>query len=142
MDAEVIWDTTQETLDPADVALVDAGLEAFNLRAADFDAVRRFGCFARRGAELIGGAVGRYWGEASELQQLWVREDQRRGGIGSTLARAFEERARRLGCKLLYLETFSFQAPEFYRKLGYEVGCELMGFPDGGSKFLMKKSLG
>jgi GNAT superfamily N-acetyltransferase len=136
----ITWDT-RDALDPADVAAVDAGLEAYNLNAADFDAIGRFGCFARSAGELIGGAVGRYWAEACELQQIWVREDLRRGGIGSKLVTGFEARARELGCKLLYLETFSFQAPRFYEKLGYEVACAFPGFPDGASKFLMQKRL-
>lgn len=44
------------------------------------------------------------------------------------------------GCRLLYLDTFSFQAPEFYYRLGYETACRLDGFPDGGSKFILRKS--
>src|SRR5262245_7927154 len=121
------WETC-DVLDPADVAAVDAGLEAFNQQAADFAAIGRFGCFARLASgALIGGAVGRYWGRACELQQLWVREDRRRSGVGSKLVREFEKRARDLGCNLLYLNTFSFQAPDFYRKLGYTVACEFPG---------------
>ncbi len=140
MNEAIAWDT-RDVLDPADVAAVGAGLDAHNARAANFDAIRRLGCFARRDRALIGGAVGRYWGTASELQELWVREDLRGSGIGSKLVARFEERVRELGCTILYLETFSFQAPEFYRKLGYEIACQFPGFPDGASKFVMKKEL-
>lgn len=79
--------------------------------------------------------------ESCELQQLRVRDDHRRRGVGTRLLRSFEDGARRRGCKLLYLDTFSFQAPNFYRKHGFRVGCELKGFPDGVSKFITTRAL-
>jgi hypothetical protein len=36
---------------------------------------------------------------------------------------------------------FTFQAPVFYLRLGYEVACEFKGFPNNVSKFIMRKSL-
>jgi N-acetylglutamate synthase-like GNAT family acetyltransferase len=141
MDHDLTWDIADEPR-AGDAAVVDAGLESFNLRAADFAAIRRLACFARvRGSDIIGGAVGRYWNEACELQQLWVRDDYRRSGVGARLLRNFEDSARQRGCKLLYLDTFSFQAPNFYRKRGFRVACELRGFPDGVSKFIMTRAL-
>ncbi len=126
----------------ADIAAVDEGLDAFNRRAADLDAVRRAACFARDEAgRVVAGAVGRTWGTASELQQIWVREDLRGRGIGARLVRSFEDLVRNRGCRLLYLDTFTFQAPDFYRKLGFEVACEFAGFPGGASKFILKKAL-
>jgi len=110
--------------------------------AADFATIRRLACFARlSGGDVVGGAVGRYWNQACELQQIWVHGDYRRSTVGTRLLRAFEEGARRRGCKLVYLDTFSFQAPEFYRKLGYDVACELTGFPEGASKLIMTRAL-
>jgi GNAT superfamily N-acetyltransferase len=141
MNSELTWDIADEPK-PADVAVVDAGLDAFNRQAADFTAIRRLACFARSPAgDVIGGAVGRYWGQACELQQIWVHSDHRRGGVGTRLVRAFEDGARQRGCNLIYLDTFSFQAPNFYRKVGYRVSCELDGFPRGMSKFIMTRSL-
>jgi GNAT superfamily N-acetyltransferase len=57
---------------------------------------------------VVGGAVGRWWGECCELQQLWVEPSYRRRGIGTQLIQAFEARAREHGCSTFYLETFSF----------------------------------
>lgn len=126
---------------PGDGAgVVDKGLGAFNIGAAPLHEVRALGCFARdeRGA-VVGGAVGRTWGEACELQQLWVDEAQRGSGIGSQLMRGFEQRAHERGCKLFYLETFSFQAPAFYRRFGYEAVHEITAFPHGIAKLLMQR---
>lgn len=90
---------------------------------------------------MIGGAVGRTWGECCELQQLWVDPAQRRQGIGARLVREFEQRAQARGCRTFYLETFSFQAPSLYRSLGYAVAHELHGFAPGIVKYLMVRRL-
>lgn len=136
---------TFETLDArpvAEAAVVDAGLDAANLESAPLGDVRPITCVARTPAgDVVGGAVGRTWGECAELQQLWVASEHRRKGIGSQLVRLYEARARARGCRTLYLETFSFQAPEFYRSLGYRSAAELRGFPDGIVKYLMVRAV-
>ncbi len=125
-----------------DVASIDRGLHAYNERNADLAAIHRFACYARDIEEkLVGGALARWWGAACELQQIWVDEATRRRGVGAALMRKVEEIALERGCRLLYLDTFSFQAPEFYYRLGYETACRLDGFPDGGSKFILRKAL-
>jgi len=124
-------------------AIVDAGLGAFNDAAAPLHEVRPLSCFAKGpGDEVIGGAVGRTWGHAAEIQQLWVSEAHRRGGIGATLVRAFEARAVQRGCRALYLETLSFQAPRFYASLGYRVVFELRALPHGVVRFTMLREIG
>ena len=131
-------------LDPTDgdVAAIDQGLHSYNQRAADLASIRRFACYARnRDEALVGGALARWWGTACELQQIWVDEALRRRGIGASLMQQVEATAIERGCRLLYLDTFSFQAPEFYYRLGYETACRLDGFPGGGSKFILRKSL-
>lgn len=130
--------------DPAspEAAAVDDGLSRYNEQAADLGAVRPFVTLARdRSGSIIGGALARRWGACCEIQQIWVDEDHRSHGIGRELMRLVEDHARANGCSLVYLDTFSFQAPGFYIGLGYDVACEFKGFPDGASKFIMSKML-
>jgi len=118
--------------------LIDAGLGESNDSAAPLHEVRRLSCFARLpSAIVVGGAVGRTWGSCCELQQLWVKPEYRRKGIGMRLIREFERHAKARGCRTFYLETFSFQAPSLYRSLGYEVKLELHGFSPGVIKYTM-----
>ncbi|MES2992561.1 MAG: GNAT family N-acetyltransferase [Pseudomonadota bacterium] len=123
-------------------AIVDAGLGAANEAAAPLHEVRPLACIARdaRG-RVIGGAVGRTWGDCAEMQQLWVADAERRRGLGARLVRAFETHAQARGCHRFYLETFSFQAPSLYRKLGYETALAVRGFPHGIAKFTMLREL-
>lgn len=144
-----------------EASLVDAGLDQDNMRSAPLHAVQGISCFAyladRHAAEmigtvaaegikaesntLIGGAVGRVWGRCGELQQIWVADDFRRQGIGAMLIAEFECLAARHGCSMIYLETFSFQAPALYRTSGYEEKLVLEGYPDGIRKYTMVKIL-
>jgi GNAT superfamily N-acetyltransferase len=128
---------------PADaVRFVDDGLGAANELAAPVHEVRRLGCFARLpSGEVIGGAVGRTWGACCELQQLWVDARHRKGGIGSRLLRRFEERAAARGCRTFYLDTFSFQAPAFYRRHGYESRLDIRGYSNGIVKHTMVRGI-
>ncbi len=122
--------------------LVDTGLGVANEAAAPLHEVRPLACFARLPAgETVGGAVGRTWGECAEVQQLWVAPEHRRRGLATRLLRAFEHRARQRGCRIVYLETFSFQAPALYRALGYAVRLELRGYGEGIVKYTMVREL-
>lgn len=129
-----------DALPRGDAGVVDQGLGDFNETNAPLSEVRALGCFARdETGTVVGGAVGRSWGDACELQQLWVDEKRRGGGLGSQLMHAFEQRARERGCRHFYLETFSFQAPDFYRRFGYEVVHTNAAFPHGIAKFVMER---
>ncbi len=126
-----------------EVCVVDAGLGEFNQRAAPLHEVRSISCFARdNDGRVIGGAVGRWWGQECELQQLWVEERLRGQGIGAALLKEFEAHAVRQGCSSFYLETFSFQAPQLYERMGYNAECIRRGFPHGIVKYHMVKHVG
>ncbi|MBL9138042.1 MAG: GNAT family N-acetyltransferase [Verrucomicrobiales bacterium] len=131
-----------DTVPAEALALIDAGLSAHNAAAAPLEDVQPLGCLARSDSgEVMGGALGRRWGECCEIQMLWVHEAHRGRGVGRRLVRAFESAARHRGCTLCYLETLSFQAPQFYLRLGYEIGLRLAGFPRGIEKFVMTRRL-
>jgi GNAT superfamily N-acetyltransferase len=127
---------------PGDAAaVIDAGLGQFNDAAAPLHDVRPLACVARADGTVVGGAIGRRWDQCAELLQLWVREELRGTGLGRRLLLAFEQQAAQHGCTLVILETFSFQAPQFYAALGYAVEHERRAYPHGISKFFMSKTL-
>jgi len=134
--------TVHDAPDADEVRIVERGLDAANDALRAFDDVRPLACFVRDHAgAVLGGAVGRWWGECAELQQLWVRPTLRRQGWGAQLVRAFERRAAELGCRRVYLETFSFQAAALYRSLGYETRHRISGYAPGVHKHWMVHEL-
>ena len=90
---------------------------------------------------IIAGILGgTYWGWMY-VDILWVHEDHRKRGIGSRLLSAAEKEAVRRGCHHVHLDTMSWQAPEFYKKHGYELIGVLPDIPRGNQKYLLIKAL-
>lgn len=134
--------TTHDDIPHEAGRLVDSGLGASNDESAPLHEIERLSCFARLpSGEVIGGAVGRTWGECCELQQLWVDRAHRRKGIASELIHRFEAFALDRGCTTFYLETFSFQVPALYIRIGYQVMLEIRGFPQDITKYVMVKRI-
>ena len=135
------WEV-HDAVQPEAARVVDDGLGACNEAAAPMHEVRPLSCFVRLpDGEVIGGAVGRTWGECGELLQLWVHERHRLRGIGKRLVRLFEERAEARGCRRFYLHTFSFQAPALYASLGYRTAAEVRGHAAGVAMYFMVRDL-
>jgi ribosomal protein S18 acetylase RimI-like enzyme len=132
--------STHDSYPSKESALVDRGLGEANDAAAPLHEVQPLSCFARtEDGQLVGGAVGRWWGQCCELQQLWVEPTHRRQGIGTKLIQAFEARAKQHGCSVFYLETFNFQAPQLYESLGYTVAYAHKIYPHAIVKYIMVK---
>lgn len=98
-------------------------------------------CYALKAPDdsIVGGVLGEvYWGWLF-VDLLWVREDLRGQGYGHRLLTLVEDAGRERGAKNAYLDTFSFQAPEFYKRHGYTVFGELEDFPPGHRRYFMRK---
>jgi ribosomal protein S18 acetylase RimI-like enzyme len=91
--------------------------------------------------EVVGGLLGHIWGQCLRVGFLWVAPFLRHHGYGTTLLHAAEHLAAERACTLVQLETFSFQAPDFYAKHGYETIAILPDYPPGHQKYFLKKVL-
>ena len=72
---------------------------------------------------------------------LAVDEKYYKNGLGSKLLSHVENEAKKLGATLAHLDTFDFQAKDFYIKHGYEVFGVLDDCPKGHKRYYMKKVL-
>jgi len=90
---------------------------------------------------IVAGLCGAIWGGCLEIRQVWVEASRRRQGLGTTLLAAAEQDARVHGCNQILLMTFSFQAPRFYARHGFEVVATVDDHPHGHQNLLLRKRL-
>lgn len=90
---------------------------------------------------IIGGVSGSTYLSSLEIEVLWVCDDYREQNIASRLLEEIEVEAKKAGCLLAHLTTYSFQAPQFYQKRGYVICGEVDGFPDDIKLFMLKKQI-
>ena len=121
---------------------IGGGISAFNEAQAGAEHSRNL-CFVLRGPDdtIVGGVIGATYWNWFYVNLMWITEGLRGRGYGHRLLTLAEEEARRRGAEYAYLDTFSFQAPGFYEKHGYEVFGELSDFPPGHQRYFLKKVL-
>ncbi|WP_265032735.1 GNAT family N-acetyltransferase [Wolbachia endosymbiont (group A) of Sicus ferrugineus] len=102
-------------------------------------------CYVIRNSdnELVAGVYGSLiMDNVLSISTLCVKESERKKGYGKQLLQKIEEEAKFKGACLASLNTFDFQAPDFYLKLGYEIFAVLDDCPAKGHKrYYLKKSL-
>lgn len=91
--------------------------------------------------EIIGGLYGEIFYRWFFIELLAIPEQTQGQGTGSRLIGMAEEVARERGCVGLWLDTFDFQAPSFYERLGFSKFGTLDDFPPGHQRFFMQKRL-
>lgn len=91
--------------------------------------------------EIVGGLYGRVFFRWLYIELLVVPEQARGQGTGSTLMQMAEELAREKNCVGIWLETFDFQAPEFYRRHGFTKVGQIDDYPPGHQHFFLQKRL-
>jgi ribosomal protein S18 acetylase RimI-like enzyme len=129
-------------LSPADRAAIVAPLDEFSRRRGFVWQPRPF-ALALRGerGEILGGLIGELQWEWLRIEILAVSERFRGHGWGRHLVAEAERIAVNCGCRQAWVDTFSFQAPEFYKRLGYRVFGELPDYPSGQVRYFLAKVL-
>jgi GNAT superfamily N-acetyltransferase len=124
------------------MAVVRQGLERFNVEQIGAYAYEDFQLYARDSAgQVVGGLFGHSGMGWLYIDYLWLDDGQRRHGLGQQLLHGAEDEARRRGCQGVFLYTYSFQAPGFYHKQGYQLMGTLEDCPPGHQRYYLKKSL-
>ena len=92
--------------------------------------------------QIIAGILTMIYLKCLNIELFWIDENYRRRDIGTELLITVETHAKELGCTFIHLDTFSFQALEFYKKFGYEVFGVINDYPEENIKrYFIKKKL-
>lgn len=141
MKVEVLLARDDDQCEALDAFLADR-IYAFNAKATGYaDGRLLAGSVRDAQGEVIAGFNGHTWGGCGELSHVWVHEQYRGHGLGSTLMRTAEAEAIARGCVQMVLATHSFQAPGFYERLGYVRMYALEGRPQGHLQIFYSKAL-
>ena len=125
-----------------DIEEIHRMLKAYNLRNRETSESVPLGIFYEDAAgKKQAGLTGETFGNWLCIQYLFVEESLRGQGVGSRILSAAETEAKKRGCKYAFVDTFSFQAPEFYRKSGYREVFALTEYPYTGARYYYTKVL-
>lgn len=91
--------------------------------------------------EVVGGLYGKISYGWLFIELLSIPDPMRTQGTGTRLMRAAEDLARERGCAGIWLDTFSFQAPGFYQKLGFSEFGLIADYPPGHQRHFFQKRL-
>jgi GNAT superfamily N-acetyltransferase len=91
--------------------------------------------------EIMGGLYGEIFYRWLFIELLAIPEQARGQGTGSRLMSMAEDLAREQGCVGIWLDTFDFQAPEFYEKQGFSQFAHLDDFPPEHKRLFFQKKL-
>ncbi|MEH2181918.1 GNAT family N-acetyltransferase [Nostoc sp.] len=128
--------------DSKEVDFIDKQLQQFNIgKIGDYQYTPLFLLLRDSKENVVGGLEGFIGLGWLHIGTLWIAQELRGDGYGKTLLLAAEQEAANHGCLNIYVFTYSFQAPEFYQRLGYEVFGELGDFPPGHRRYFLKKNL-
>ncbi|NPD68491.1 GNAT family N-acetyltransferase [Lichenicola cladoniae] len=134
--------TVSNSVDAETEAAIEHGLDGYNQSQVGPESRRPLWVTCRdAGGRVIGGARCVVLWQWLLVNWLWVEEAHRRSGLGSDLLRRAEQAGIAEGCTGAMLNTFSFQAPDFYRSHGYAVFGKLGDFPVRHTRYWMSKAL-
>lgn len=125
----------------ADNAVVREGIAVFNETIVG-ERDRTFSIFLKNDFGKVFGGLQAFLGsESIYIDVLWVETNLQKQGYGSKLLETAEFEAVKNGSIFSLVDTWDFQAEEFYLKKGYVRIGEIENYWFGHSKFFLRKNL-
>ncbi len=136
----VKYETTKEDCDFIKWNLIGYNIETvgpkLNIAPFEYNVIIR-----NKNNEIVAGILTAIFLKSMYVECLWVNSKLRKQRIGSELLESSEKYAKENGCTFIHLDTFSFQAIEFYKKKGYFVFATIDGYPENIKRYYVKKFL-
>ena len=132
-----------DTPDTAAAKRISDGLDRFNVEATGIADRHPLAVLVQDPDthETLGGITGRTSLGLLFIDVFFLPETLRGSGLGSQILQMAEDEGRRRGCRAAVLYTISFQAPDFYKRHGWQAFGEIACDPPGASRIFMTKAL-
>ncbi len=114
-------------------AFKSTGIDGLNEDPISFEIVN--------GSEFVGAIVLQLFWSQLHIKYLYVEESYRGQGIGRRLIEHALEFGKNCECQFVFVETMSFQAPEFYQKMGFAIEFSRPGYAENTTFHYLKKDL-
>jgi ribosomal protein S18 acetylase RimI-like enzyme len=132
----------KSSLDPQEKEWVDEGFSSHAMESVGHDGdITEFSLVAKRKEEFVGALnVRLFWGSL-HIRHLFVVPGHRAQGVGKCLMEEAFKTGRAKKCRFAVVETMSFQALDFYQKLGFKIDFSREGYDRGCIFHYLSKSL-
>jgi GNAT superfamily N-acetyltransferase len=128
------------TLD--DLQILNDGIAKQAKQKKDMKQLDFFAFFIRdENGKIVGGCAGDNMYGCLYVGQLWIDESLRGKGYGTQLMQKAEALAKESGCNFMAVNTFDWEALDFYKKLGFFVEFERKGFDNDSIFYFLRKDL-
>jgi GNAT superfamily N-acetyltransferase len=118
------------------------GVKAFNQPYTGNIITQPFSLSIRdESSKVVAGIYGFTFLDHARVEYTWVNESYRKQGLGRKLFQKLDEYCRSKGCSVIQLDTFDFQAPSFYEKIGFEYIGTVFEWSCGYDCYFMRKKL-
>ena len=142
---EIKTEFTIEPCEKENIKKIVDGLNEYNLNKvpaiADIWTRLEFVAKDENGIEIGGILAGLGYWNGLEIKIMWVKEEYRKKGVGTRILKHAEKIAIEKRAEISMVDTFDFQAEEFYLKNGYKPIGEMKGFPKGHRRIYFSKKL-
>ena len=125
---------------PDDIQLLNNGISEHTKQKKEMKQLDFFAFFIRdENEKIVGGCAGDNMYGCLYVGQLWVAEQLRGKGYGTKLMQEAENLAKKSECNFMAVNTFDWEALDFYKKLGFYVEFERRGFIKDSIFYFLRK---
>lgn len=101
--------------------MIDIEFNKFAIENGVICNYKPFNFIAKKDNKVVGIITGNSFYEEIRIVDLIVLKEYRNKHVGTKLVKAVENYYKNKGFKNINLATYDFQAPEFYKKCGFEI---------------------
>ncbi len=126
--------------DPLIFETLVSGVREHNQSALGFESKQPLSVILRDdNQKIMGGVSGCTIYKHFLVNVLWVDKAARNQGIARKVMELAEKEAKERGCIAAQVDTLSIQAPDFYKKLGFEVKGKISGLTEDHDRYFLMK---